>query len=256
MKVLMIGDVVGQNGCEYLRQVLPGFKRRQGIDVCIANGENCAQGNGITPLSAEHLFVSGVDFITTGNHAFRRPEMLDMYDSSLSVIRPANFHRSCPGRGVGIIDKGSIRLAVINLIGSAYMEPVGNPFDTVDELLKGIDKNIKTVIVDFHAEATAEKRCMGFYLDGRVTALVGTHTHVRTADACILPKGTAYMTDLGMTGPINSVLGVEPTLAIEKMRTNLPVRFENSDGECRMEGCLLEIDKSTGRASSICGIEL
>ncbi|NLL16800.1 MAG: TIGR00282 family metallophosphoesterase [Clostridiales bacterium] len=250
MNILAIGDVVGTQGCEFLRHHLPAIKRLKEIDICIANGENSAAGNGITPTSATHLLESGVDFITTGNHAFRRHEVYEYFNSDAPIIRPANYHHLTPGRGYDIIDKGRYSVAVINLAGTVYMEGADNPFDKADELLKEL-QGIKTVIVDFHAEATAEKRAMGFYLDGRVTALFGTHTHVQTSDACILPKGTAYITDLGMTGPVDSVLGVEPALAIEKLRTGMPVRFENPAGRTAMNACIFTIDEKTGKALSV-----
>ncbi len=247
MKILAIGDVVGANGCDFLRKTLPSFKRNNGIDLCIANGENSAQGNGILPQSAEHLLTSGADIITTGNHAFRRFEIYNKFDEEgYPLIRPANFYRTAHGKGCYIIDKGFMKIAVINLSGTVYLENNDNPFDCIDRILDEVsDCRIK--IVDFHAEATAEKRAMGFYLDGKVSAIFGTHTHVQTNDAQVLPLGTGYITDIGMTGPVQSVLGITPSLAIEKIRTNLPVRFENPDGECKMEGCIFEIDNKTGK---------
>ncbi len=247
MRILAIGDVVGDNGCEFLRRTLPQFKKFNAIDLCIVNGENSAQGNGIHPHSAEHLLASGADVITTGNHALRRQEIYTKFDEEgYPLIRPANFHRTAPGKGYYIIDKGFIKIAVINLAGIVYLDCNENPFECIDRILGEVtDCRIK--IVDFHAEATAEKRAMGFYLDGRVSALFGTHTHVQTSDAQVLPNGTGYITDIGMTGPVQSVLGVTPDLAIEKQKTNLPVRFDNPDGECSMEGCIFEIDNKTGK---------
>lgn len=250
MNILTIGDVVGTNGCEFLRKKLPSLKKQYKIDLCIVNGENSAQGNGILPQSADHIFTSGADIITTGNHVLRRFEIYNRLDETDSpVIRPANFYRTAPGKGYYIIDKGFIKIAVINLIGVVYLENNDNPFDCIDKILEEVS-DCKIKIVDFHAEATAEKRAMGFYLDGRVSAIFGTHTHVQTNDAQILPNGTGYITDIGMTGAIQSVLGVTPSLAIEKMKTNLPVRFENPDGDCKMEGCIFEIDNKTGKAIS------
>ncbi len=250
MRLLFIGDVVGIGGCEFLMKALPGYKKENGVDVCIANGENSAQGNGVTPVSCKMLYDSGVDFITLGNHSFKRPEIMEYLDKEPTIIRPYNFPGGAPGRGIGIIDKGKYRIAVINLMGTVYMEALNNPFYEIDEALKEID-DCKTVIVDFHAEATAEKRSMGYYLDGRVTALLGTHTHIQTADAQLLPKGTAYITDVGMTGPRDSVLGIEPELAIKKMKSHLPVRFVNAKGRCVMNGCLIDIDEKTGKATYI-----
>ena len=250
MRLLFIGDVVGQGGCEFLMKKLPDYKKENSVDVCIANGENSAQGNGVTPVSCKMLYDSGVDFITLGNHSFKRPEILEFLDRESAIIRPYNFPDGASGKGVGIIDKGRFRIAVINLMGTVYMEALNNPFLEVDKALKETD-GCKIVIVDFHAEATAEKRSMGYYLDGRVTALLGTHTHVQTADAQILPEGTAYITDVGMTGPKESVLGIEPKLAIKKMKYHIPVRFQNAEGRHVMNACLIDIDEKTGKATYI-----
>ena len=250
MRLLFIGDVVGEGGCKFLMKKLPDYKRENKIDVCIANGENSAQGNGVTPCSCEMLFSSGVDFITLGNHTYKRFEIMDYLEKNLPIIRPYNFPEGAPGKGVGIIDKGRYRIAIINMLGTVYSEPLGNPFSQMEKALKETE-GCKTVIVDFHAEATAEKRAMGFFLDGKVTAVLGTHTHVQTADEQLLPEGTAYITDLGMTGPVQSVLGIKPELTIKKFKTNLPVRFENAQGEYSMNGCIIEIDEKTGKAISI-----
>ncbi|HIR11768.1 MAG TPA: TIGR00282 family metallophosphoesterase [Candidatus Fimenecus excrementavium] len=254
--LLFIGDVVAQAGCDKLKAALPALKREKQIDICIANGENSAQGNGMTPDSAEQLFSAGVDFITGGNHTFRRREIYGYLDNSLSVCRPANYKSDCPGRGFAVLDKGFVRVGVVNVLGTVYLEPLCNPFDCVDEAIAALSDEADFIVVDFHAEATAEKRAMGFYLDGRVAAVVGTHTHVQTADAQILENGTAYITDLGMTGPKRSVLGVTPELAIEKMRTQMPVRFQNPAGECCLQGLLVQVDKRTRRAVSVEPISL
>lgn len=250
MRLLFLGDVVGEGGCDFVLQKLPAFKRKENIDICIANGENSAKGNGVTPKSCKMLFDSGVDFITLGNHTFKRPEIMDYLDGNVDVIRPYNYPDGAPGSGVGIIDKGRYRVAVINMLGTAYSEPLGNPFWAMNKALGEVD-GCKIVFVDFHAEATAEKRAMGFYLDGKVTAVLGTHTHVQTADEQLLPKGTAYITDLGMVGPVQSVLGIEPSLTIKKFKSNLPVRFENATGDYCMSGCIIEVDEKTGKAVSI-----
>ena len=250
MRLLFLGDIVGEGGCNFILRKLPEFKRKNNIDVCIANGENSAQGNGVTPKSCEMMFDSGVDMITLGNHTFRRPEIYDYLDRDVAVVRPFNYPDGAPGSGVGIIDKGRIRIAVINMLGTVFSEPLGNPFREIDKALEQTD-GCKTVIVDFHAEATAEKRAMGFYLDGKVTAVLGTHTHIQTADEQLLPKGTAYITDVGMTGPVQSVLGIEPKLTIQKFSTNLPVRFENATGEYEMDGCIIDIDEKSGKATAI-----
>ncbi|MCH5199044.1 MAG: YmdB family metallophosphoesterase [Oscillospiraceae bacterium] len=253
MRVLFIGDVVSSSGCEFLRKTLPGFKRMQGIDFCVVNGENSAKGNGITLLSYEHILASGADMITGGNHTLRRPEFYGVLDDVYSsALRPFNLHRSAPGRGVAVLERKGLRLGVANLIGSVYMDYAENPFDAADSICDYFNKeNVKCFIIDFHAEATSEKRAMGFYVDGRAGALIGTHTHVQTADAQILPNGTAYITDAGMTGVISSVLGVTVNTATAKMKTGLPVRFEQAEGECSMNCVVVEMDEKTGRAVSI-----
>lgn len=253
MKLLFIGDVVGQGGCELLRTRLHAIKREYGVDMVIANGENSAAGNGILPQSAEHLFKSGVDVITTGNHAFKRREMAELYDNSDCILRPANFGEFCVGKGICIMDFGAYTVAVVNLMGVVYMESLDNPFTTVDKLLDGL--RTPNIVVDFHAEATGEKRAMGFYLAGRVSALLGTHTHVQTADEGILEGHTGYITDVGMTGPDDTVLGVRADLAIAKMKTHYPVRFENGDNPCTMHAMVLQIDEKSGKCESIVRIQ-
>ncbi|MGN0523654.1 MAG: TIGR00282 family metallophosphoesterase [Eubacterium sp.] len=252
MKIIAIGDIVSKQGCEYLRQILPSLKKEYGADVVIANGENSAVGNGILPQSAQYIFDSGVDVITLGNHALKRPEIYDYLDENPFIVRPVNFHSSAPGKGIAIVDKGYIQLAVVNLQGVIYLDNNENPFSVIDKVINEIkEMGIKIIIIDFHAEASSEKRGMGFYVDGRASALLGTHTHVQTSDEQILPNGTGYITDLGMTGPYYSVLGVAPEKAIEKMKTNLPVRFTNEDGPCTLEGCFIEIDNKTGKTVHI-----
>lgn len=249
MNILAIGDVVGSIGCRFLRAHLPQLKKVKGIDLVIANGENSADGNGLTPVSVQFLFDSGVDVITAGNHSFRRKESYELYDSQECLLRPANFPSCVPGRGACVVDMGRTQVGVINLMGTVYMDSLDSPFDTADRLLA--DGMPKITLIDFHAEATGEKRSFGYYLDGRVSAVFGTHTHVQTADECVLPQGTGYITDLGMTGPVQSVLGVKPELVIEKMRTKMPVRFALVDGDCKMECTLFQIDEKTGKTVSV-----
>ncbi len=251
MNILCIGDVVGSVGCEFLRERLPALKKLKAVDLVIANGENSADGNGVTPASVQYLLDSGVDVITTGNHSFRRRESYELYDSCEFLLRPANFPAgTTPGRGMTVIDLGRIRLAVINLMGTVYLESLRCPFETLDELLKTPDLP-KICVVDFHAEATGEKRAMGFFADGRVTALFGTHTHVQTADECVLPHGTGYLTDAGMTGPIDSVLGVKPEIIIRKLTTKLPARFDVAKGPCHMDCVLFSADEKTGLCTGV-----
>lgn len=248
MRILTIGDIVSRQGCDYLRKELPKLKKELNADIVIANGENSAVGNGILPQSATHILDSGVDAITLGNHCLKRKEIYDYLDAGNPIVRPANYHQSAPGKGYMIINKGSCQAAVINLQGSVYMEPVENPFSVIDKIIDKIKAmGIKIILIDFHAEASSEKRAMGFYVDGRISALYGTHTHVQTSDNQILPCGTGYITDIGMTGPYYSVLGVKPETVIEKFKTGLPVRFTNEDGPCVLEGCLFEIDSDSGK---------
>lgn len=256
MRILCIGDVVGSAGCNFLRKTLPAFKRFNAIDLVICNGENSADGNGITPVSASHLFDSGVDAITLGNHSFRRREMYDLLDSSDYIARPVNFaSKSVPGHGVINLDMGRKIVSVINVMGNISVENgLQNAFDAVDEAVDKAEGSI--IIVDFHAEATSEKRAMGYYLDGRVSAVFGTHTHVQTSDAQVLPNGTGYITDAGMTGTIQSVLGVKTEIIINRLKTGLPARFDLASGECRLEGVVFEIDDSTSKCISAESIRL
>lgn len=250
MRIFAIGDVVGSTGVDFIRSVLPAYRRTEGVDFCVINGENAAASNGITPDLCEELFVSGADVITTGNHVFRRREIYNYLDDNDFILRPANFPDSTPGKGTCIVDKGRLQVGVINLLGTVYMEAVGNPFAAVEKQLKELS-NCRIILVDFHAEATSEKRAMGFFLDGKVSAVFGTHTHVPTADEQILPGGTGYITDLGMTGPEQSVLGVKPEIIIEKMQTNMPVRFTFAEGNPMLCGCLFDINETTGACESV-----
>lgn len=250
MNILAIGDVVGTIGCQFLRDKLPKLKKDEKIDLVIANGENSADGNGITPASAEYLFNSGVDVITAGNHTFRRKESYRTFDEQPFLIRPANFPEgTTPGRGYTVFDFGRQRVTIINLMGCLYMEPLDDPYLTIDRILQQTDTKI--VVLDFHAEATAEKLALAYYLDGRISAFFGTHTHVPTADAQILPNGTGYITDVGMTGPRYSVLGVKTELAIRKFKEKLPVRFETATGACRMDCIKFTVDDRSGKTVAL-----
>ena len=245
INILCIGDVVGSIGCGFLREKLPALKRLKGIDLCIVNGENSADGNGVTPASAQYLLDSGADVITTGNHSFRRRESYDLYDSSECLLRPANYPAAAPGRGLCIVDMGRFQAAVINLLGTVYLESMESPFEKLDALLARPDLP-KIRILDFHAEATGEKRAMGYFADGRISAMFGTHTHVQTVDACRLPQGTGYITDVGMTGPIESVLGVKPEIIVRKFVTKMPARFDTAKGACHMDCVIFSVDEKTG----------
>lgn len=247
MRILCIGDVVGSVGCQFLRSKLPAVKKIKGIDFVICNGENSADGNGITPVSAKYLFDSGVDALTLGNHAFRRREIYEYLDESVFMVRPANFpEKTTPGRGIINVDTGRRIISIINIMGNSYMDNTLNcAFECADKMIKKAESNI--IIVDFHAEASGEKRAMGYYLDGRVSAVFGTHTHVQTSDAQVLPKGTGYITDVGMTGTIHSVLGVKSEIIINKLKTKMPARFDLASGDCKMECAIFDIDDKTGK---------
>lgn len=249
INVLFIGDIVGSNGCDFAEKTVGKLRAQKKLDLVIANGENSADGNGITKASMEHIFRFA-DVITTGNHCFRRKEFTEYYDIKENLLRPANYPDGVVGKGVVTVDMGRYSFAVINLMGTAFMEALNNPYECIDRLLADIDT--KNILVDFHAEATSEKKAMGFYLSGKVSAVIGTHTHVQTADEAILDGHTAYITDAGMCGAELSVLGVKKELAIEKQRTKCPVRFTESEEAPFFNGVLMQIDEKCGKA---CGIE-
>lgn len=256
MNILVLGDVVSEPGCDFLRKKLPGLKKLMDIDFTIANGENSSVGNGITPYSAQHLFTSGVDFITTGNHAFRRKEAYDLLDDTESIIRPYNYNPANPGRGYAIVDTGFHKIAVLNLMGTMYMENLENPFISSDRALKEIEKETNIILVDFHAEATSEKQALGHYLNGRVSAFFGTHTHVLTNDDRILDGGTGYITDIGMCGVIDSVIGVEKSIVINKFINAMPTRFDSAHGQCMINGCVFTIDEKSGKCTATQAVRL
>lgn len=245
LKVLAVGDVVGSPGLERIRRSLRYLKRTTGANLVIVNGEN-ASGVGLTPGQAEDILDAGADLITLGNHSFNKREIVPYLEDCSRILRPANYAPQTPGKGWTVIDSNCGPVAVINLIGRCSMDfGPDNPFLMVDKILKEIDT--KLILIDFHAEATSEKLAMGYMLDGRISALWGTHTHVPTADACVLPKGTGYVTDLGMTGPKISVLGVRPQQSIQKFRGDLTSRYQWADGPTKLEAVLFTIDGSTGR---------
>lgn len=248
MRLLFIGDVVGNVGCQFLRKRLPALKREYHIDIVVVNGENSADGNGITAYSAQQIFQSGADIITTGNHAFQRRTDWKIYDNDC-IIRPANYGADCPGKGLTIYDMGCCQIAVINLSGVLFLESLENPFHTADSLLSTL--HTPNIFVDFHAEATSEKRAMGFYLAGRVTAVLGTHTHVQTADACILHHHTGYITDVGMTGVEDSILGTDKYIALDRMRLHIPKRYKEATGVCYLNAVLIDFEKKCGKCTKI-----
>jgi metallophosphoesterase (TIGR00282 family) len=252
MKILFIGDVVGRPGRTAVEQRLPGLRAELDADICIMNAENVADGVGITPRLADKLLASGADALTLGNHTWRRAEIAPYLHSSTRVVRPANLASAAPGRGITVVPaRDGTQVGVVNVLGSLFLDPARSMWELVDELVDEARRETPVVVVDVHAEATSEKVALASWLDGRVTAVLGTHTHVQTSDARILPGGTAALTDVGMTGPHDSVIGVEARLAIERMRTGMPVRFETAEGGVRIEGALVACDPATGRATSI-----
>ena len=244
LKVLAVGDVVGNPGLDRVRRSLRYLKRKTGADFVIVNGENAAVV-GMTPQQGEDILDAGADVITMGNHTWAKRELADYMEDCPQILRPLNYAPQVPGRGYAIFDTKAGPVAVIDLIGRCNMDyGPDNPFLAIEKVLKGLD--VKIILVEFHAEATSEKLAMGYMLDGRVSALWGTHTHVPTADAQVLPKGTGYVTDLGMTGPRHSVLGIQPRLSIAKFRGDLTERYRWAEGETKMEAVLFTIDAATG----------
>lgn len=247
--LLFIGDVVGKSGCDFLASRIYSLKKKYSIDITVVNGENSAQGNGITAYSAGLIKNNcGADVITTGNHCFKRRDSLAIYNED-NIIRPVNFPEGCCGKGISIVDMGSFKAAVVNLMGTVYMEPLDNPFTVIDSVLKKIDT--PNIFVDFHAEATAEKKAMGYHLAGKVTAVMGTHTHVQTSDEAIIAGHTGYITDAGMTGPEESVLGVEVKPAVDKLRFKYPVRFREAETPCFINGVVITFDEKIGKCTKI-----
>ncbi len=252
MKLLFVADVVGRPGREALEQRLASLRTELGAACCVVNGENVADGVGITPKLAERLLAAGADAITLGNHTWRRAEIAPYLGSSERVVRPANLSVTAPGRGLAIVPTlAGPPVAVVNVLGSLFLEPMRSMWEVIDGLVDEARAATPVVLVDVHAEATSEKVALSRWLDGRVTAVIGTHTHVQTADARIQPGGTAALTDAGMTGPHDSVIGVKAELATHRMRTGMPVRFEVAEGGVRIEGALVTCDPATGRASAI-----
>jgi 2',3'-cyclic-nucleotide 2'-phosphodiesterase len=243
--------VVGAPGRRAVEERLRGLREELGAGFCVLNGENAADGVGITPKLAERLLAAGADVITLGNHTWRRREINHYLEQSERVIRPANFSGGAPGRGVAVAAAADgTPVAVVNVLGSLFLTPAVGLFEVIDRLVEEARKQADVVVVDLHAEATSEKVALARWLDGRVTAVIGTHTHVQTSDARVQPGGTAAITDVGMTGPHDSVIGVKAELAIQRMRTGMPVRFETAEGGVRIEGALIECDAS-GRATAI-----
>jgi metallophosphoesterase (TIGR00282 family) len=253
VRVLFVADVVGKPGRSLLRECLPALRRERAVDLVVANGENAAGGAGLTPVVARELLSAGVDVLTLGNHAWDKRELAPAIDEFPQLLRPLNYPAGVPGRGALVARApGGARLAVLNAMGRVFSPlHLDCPFRAVERALEELGPSPGPVLLDFHAEATSEKVAMGWFLDGRVTAVIGTHTHVQTADATLLPKGTAYITDAGMTGPWVSSLGVDRDQVLERFLTQMPVRFEVAPGPRQFNGVLIEADDRTGRATGI-----
>ena len=250
MKVLMIGDVVGSPGRNIFKREVPRLRRELGLAAVIVNAENAAAGSGITAALAKEFLEAGADAVTLGDHTWGQKEFPGQIGSVDRLVRPANYPSDCPGKGWTLVTLPTCQIAVVNVQGRVFMNPVDCPFKTMDRILNEIPKNVP-VFVDFHAEATSEKITLGYYLDGRVTAVCGTHTHVQTSDTLVLPKGTAYLTDLGMTGPYVSSIGRDLKPVTRRFITGMPSRFDVAEGPCVLEGAVIDFDPATRVASAI-----
>jgi metallophosphoesterase (TIGR00282 family) len=252
MKILFIGDIVGSPGRNGLKKALPAIKKEFGIDFVIANAENAAGGSGITEKTAEELLQSGVDVLTSGDHIWKKNEIIPLIEREKRILRPANFPQATPGRGAEVFTLADGRkVGVVNLLGRVFMDPIDCPFNSAGQAVEALSVQTRVIIVDMHAEATSEKVALGWFLDGKVSAVLGTHTHVQTADERILPKGTAYISDVGMTGSQDSVIGRRVEDVLHRFITGLPVRFEVAEENVRVQGVALEIDDVTGKAKGI-----
>lgn len=250
MKILVVGDVTGKPGRRILKALLPHLRRRHGAAVVIANGENAAGGMGITEETAGELFAAGVDLITGGNHTWRNRDAYALLDEHPRILRPANYPPGAPGRGAATVEADGVAVGVLNLQGRVFMGELDDPFRAADQGVAELRARTAVIVVDFHAEATSEKIAMGWHLDGKVSAVVGTHTHVQTADERVLPGGTAYITDIGMTGPRDGVIGMDREVILEHFRSGLPTRFTVAGGVAQLNGVVIDVDEH-GRAQAI-----
>lgn len=256
MKILAVGDIVGLNGLNKLKEILPNLKQREKIDFVIVNGENVAGGMGITEKDFKQIIYAGADVVTLGNHTWSKKDVFNILDDE-RLLRPANYPKGVIGKGYNIYKYKNKKIAIINLIGRTNMGILTeNPFIEADNIIKEISDKADYIVIDFHAEATAEKIALANYLDGRVNIIFGTHTHVQTADEYVLPKGTAYITDIGMTGPIDSVIGMDKKASIKRFVTTLPEKYKIADGESKFNSCLFEINDETGRIENITRINM
>lgn len=257
MKVLFIGDIVGRGGRQAIKELLPRINKQKGVDFSIANGENAAAGAGITPRIMNQLFSYGVDIITSGNHLWDKKEIIPVLDQEKRLLRPANYPPGVPGLGSTIAQTPSgLKIGIINLSGRVFMQALDCPFRAAEREIKKLRKETLLIVVDMHAETTSEKIAMGWFLDGKVSAVLGTHTHVQTADEGILPQGTAYITDVGMAGATESVIGVKTDLILRRFLTQLPVRFEPAENDIQLSAVVLDLNPATGRAESIERIQM
>lgn len=256
MKILFIGDIVGSPGRQAIKELLPGLQKEFCLDFVIANAENAAGGSGITASVAQELFAAGVDVLTSGDHIWKKREILELINQEERILRPVNFPAGAPGRGFGVFKtKSGFRVGVINTQGRVFMEALECPFRTTRQAQEELSQVTQIIIVDMHAEATSEKVALGWYLDGKVSGVLGTHTHIQTADERILPNGTAYITDAGMTGPYDSVIGRRIEDVLARFLTAVPVRFEVAKENIQLQGVVLDIDEGTGKARSIVRIQ-
>ncbi|MEI3604669.1 TIGR00282 family metallophosphoesterase [Pseudogracilibacillus sp. SE30717A] len=252
MNILFIGDIVGSPGRDMLSSYLPRLKDKYRPIITVVNGENAAAGKGITEKIYKEFMNLGVQAITLGNHTWNKKEIIDFIDDANYLIRPANFPENNPGKGIVFVKSNQLEIAIINLQGRTFLDPHDDPFKKADELIRIAKKRTNIIFIDFHAEATSEKQAFGWYVDGRVSAVVGTHTHTQTADERILPEGTAYITDVGMTGPYDGILGVEKESVINRFLSNMPTRFEvDKKGRNQLNGCVISIDQTSGKAIDI-----
>ena len=251
MKILAVGDIVGEGGIQKLKTILPKIKQEEQIDFVITNGENAAGGMGITERNFRDILLAGTDVVTMGNHTWGKKDIFKFIDDP-QIIRPANYTKGLPGKGYTIRKVKDKNIAVINLIGRVDVNVLSeNPFKLANELVEELKSQVDLIIIDFHAEATAEKIALGYYLDGKVTAIFGTHTHVQTADANILPNGTGYITDIGMTGPEHSVIGMDISASIKRLETTMPEKYRLAEGNCKLNGVIFEVDDSTNKVTNI-----
>jgi len=251
LTILCVGDVFGEPGRRAVEKVLPRLKKQHEADLAIVNVENAAAGFGVTPALARDILSHGADVMTSGNHIWDKKEIIEYIAKENLLLRPANFPAGAPGAGSIVVKAGPHKVAVLNLMGRVFLPSLDCPFRKADEEIARLKLETPVVIVDMHCEATSESQAMGWYLDGRVSAVVGTHRHVQTADERVLPQGTAYITDLGMTGPTDSVIGVEPAIALQRFLTQMPNRFEPAKGPAALHGVVIRVDAETGRGLSI-----